>query len=191
MSTAWPASLPGGDNIARPLLAVTRSETRELATLAGLPWMDDPSNADTRQLRNRIRLQLIPHLEAEFNPAVRRHLAVAARAISEANLVDPANAVNSSTVGGGSRPGCLWAMGPERRCDRCAPWCAASETDTDSIGASRSGSGRWCVVLPERPSSPVAFGSSVRVPGFRSSHRSHQIEDPSIDQVNWVDNPIG
>jgi tRNA(Ile)-lysidine synthase len=99
--------------IARPLLDVTRSETRELATLAGLPWIDDPGNADVDQLRNRIRLELIPHLEAEFNPALRRHLSVAARAISEANLVDP---VPGEPFEGGWRVanGVLWAMGSER-----------------------------------------------------------------------------
>lgn len=100
------------DHIARPMLDVTRSETRELATLADLPWMDDPTNFDLGPLRNRIRLQLIPHLEAEFNPAVRRHLAVAARAISEANLTGPE--VGEAFEGGWRAPaGILWAMGPE------------------------------------------------------------------------------
>ena len=100
------------DNIARPLLAVTRSETRELATVADLPWIDDPSNADTRLLRNRIRLQLIPHLEAEFNPAVRKHLATAARAISESN---PTSRERGEFVNGGWRipAGVLWATGPD------------------------------------------------------------------------------
>lgn len=100
------------DHIARPMLDVTRSETRELATLADLPWMDDPTNFDLGPLRNRIRLQLIPYLEAEFNPAVRRHLAVAARAISEANLTG--SEVGEAFEGGWRAPaGILWAMGPE------------------------------------------------------------------------------
>lgn len=60
--------------IARPLLAVTRSETRELATLAGLPWFDDPTNWDLGPLRNRLRLRLLPQLEAEYNPGFRQHL---------------------------------------------------------------------------------------------------------------------
>jgi tRNA(Ile)-lysidine synthase len=98
--------------IARPMLEVTRSETRELATLAGLPWMDDPGNAELSQLRNRIRLQLIPQLEAEFNPALRRHLTVAARAISEASVAGP---IPGEAVDGGWRvpAGVLWAMGSE------------------------------------------------------------------------------
>lgn len=58
----------------RPLLRVWRSETRELATLAGLPWEDDPQNDDPRYLRNRIRRRLIPQLEAEFQPRLREGL---------------------------------------------------------------------------------------------------------------------
>ena len=98
------------DNIARPMLAITRSETREMATLACLPWMDDPTNEDPGPLRNRIRLELIPHLEAEFNPALRRHLAVAARAISESNI--GGSEVGEAIDGGWRVPaGVLWAMG--------------------------------------------------------------------------------
>jgi len=58
----------------RPLLGVWRSETRELATLSGLPWEDDPQNDDPRYLRNRIRRRLIPQLEAEYQPRLREVL---------------------------------------------------------------------------------------------------------------------
>lgn len=50
----------------RPLLRVRRSETRELATLMQLPWMDDPSNESQEVLRNRVRRVLLPALEATF-----------------------------------------------------------------------------------------------------------------------------
>ena len=58
----------------RPLLGVWRTETREVATLAGLPWEDDPQNDDPRYLRNRIRRRLIPLLEAEYQPRLREGL---------------------------------------------------------------------------------------------------------------------
>ena len=80
---------------ARPLLAVTRSQTRELATLAGLPWMDDPVNDSPDPLRNRIRRRLLPDLEAAYNPRLRRSLATTARLMAldvehlEANLQAP------------------------------------------------------------------------------------------------------
>lgn len=63
---------------ARPLLDVPRSTTRELATLAGLAWIDDPSNESLDALRNRIRHRLLPELE-RYNPRIRQALATTAR----------------------------------------------------------------------------------------------------------------
>jgi tRNA(Ile)-lysidine synthase len=64
--------------LARPLLKVTRSQTRELATLLGLSWIDDPANLDAGPARNRIRLRVLPSLESEFNPNLRASLAATA-----------------------------------------------------------------------------------------------------------------
>lgn len=66
---------------ARPFLSVSRSQTRELATLAGLPWMDDPVNESLDPLRNRIRRKLIPALEGAYNPRLRRSLATTAQLV--------------------------------------------------------------------------------------------------------------
>ena len=54
----------------RPLLDVTRSDAREIATLARLPWRDDPANRDPRHLRNRVRREVMPMLESAFGPGV-------------------------------------------------------------------------------------------------------------------------
>ena len=67
-------------NVHRPILGVTRAETREIATLAGLPFRDDPMNNDFTLTRNRIRRTLLPLL-AEFNPQVVEALARAAAVI--------------------------------------------------------------------------------------------------------------
>lgn len=78
--------------VARPLLAIDRSTTRELATLAGLPWRDDPNNVDLGPLRNRLRLRLIPQIEADYNLGFRRHLvelATTAAALDAGPLVGP------------------------------------------------------------------------------------------------------
>lgn len=73
---------------ARPLLGVPRAWTRELATLAGLPWIDDPANEEVEPLRNRIRRRLIPQLEAEYNPRIRQSLAtVASLAAADTDLL--------------------------------------------------------------------------------------------------------
>ena len=49
--------------VLRPLLGVRRAALRRYVAAAGLPVMEDPSNADRRMLRNRIR-RLLPDLEA-------------------------------------------------------------------------------------------------------------------------------
>lgn len=67
----------------RPLLGVTRSETRQLANELGLPYRDDPANLDPRHRRNRIRKDLVPYLEAEYNPALRRTLRRSAQLLAD------------------------------------------------------------------------------------------------------------
>jgi tRNA(Ile)-lysidine synthetase-like protein len=59
----------------RPLLGFSRAELRALAEQLRLPFVDDPANDDLRHLRNRLRLQLIPQLESDYNPALRAVLA--------------------------------------------------------------------------------------------------------------------
>lgn len=59
--------------LARPLLRVWRVQTAAYCATLGLAVLDDPSNADPRFLRSRVRHQLIPALEEVF-PAARRRL---------------------------------------------------------------------------------------------------------------------
>ena len=150
------------DNIARPMLAITRSETREMATLAGLPWMDDPTNDDLGPLRNRIRLQLIPHLEAEFNPALRRHLVVAARAISESNAGSPD--VGEEIDGGWRVPaGVLWAMGQGQAVRSVRPVVRRLRA---GYGLDQSESERiWKVVVGSAEAAELAGGLRVERSG--------------------------
>ncbi len=60
--------------IVRPLLSITRAETRALAGHLGLPYADDPENASADPRRNRLRHDLIPQLEETFNPQLRETL---------------------------------------------------------------------------------------------------------------------
>lgn len=64
----------------RPILGVSRSETRELAILAGLPFFDDPMNEDPSLTRNRLRHNILPMLRA-INPQVVESLARAATSL--------------------------------------------------------------------------------------------------------------
>ncbi len=59
--------------LARPLLRVWRQETADYCAALGLATLDDPSNADPRFLRSRVRHELLPALEEVF-PAARRRL---------------------------------------------------------------------------------------------------------------------
>lgn len=65
-------SRPG---VARPLLGYSRADIRFIAEELELPFTDDPSNADLRFLRNRVRLELIPDLDRNYRPGVRSTLA--------------------------------------------------------------------------------------------------------------------
>jgi tRNA(Ile)-lysidine synthase len=51
----------------RPLLTLTRSEIRAWAEVEGIRWRQDSSNEDRRFARNRLRLDVIPALTADFN----------------------------------------------------------------------------------------------------------------------------
>ncbi len=65
-------SRPG---VFRPLLGYSRSDIRAVAEELNLPFADDPSNVDTSFLRNRVRLHLLPDIEANYRAGVRSALA--------------------------------------------------------------------------------------------------------------------
>jgi tRNA(Ile)-lysidine synthase len=56
--------------IIRPLLGVRRRELVDELRRAGLPWREDPSNADPKFLRNRIRHDVLPVLAAAYDADV-------------------------------------------------------------------------------------------------------------------------
>ncbi|HWR43507.1 tRNA lysidine(34) synthetase TilS [Sporomusa sp.] len=64
--------LSGG--IVRPLLPVSRLEIETYCALHKLDPRQDSSNFTTDYLRNRVRLNLLPALEADYNPAIREAL---------------------------------------------------------------------------------------------------------------------
>ncbi len=69
--------------VIRPLLTVRRHQVEAYARARRLRFRPDPSNADPRFLRNRIRHRLVPFLEKEFNPRVVECVARAAALLEE------------------------------------------------------------------------------------------------------------
>lgn len=53
----------------RPLLETPRSVLREYVTVHGLPFIEDPSNADIRLSRNFLRAEILPRLHAHWPQA--------------------------------------------------------------------------------------------------------------------------
>lgn len=71
----WKRPLSFGLQLVRPLLEVTRSETFQFCEEHDLPIWEDSYNQDLKYARNRIRKELIPYLQAHFNPQVETALA--------------------------------------------------------------------------------------------------------------------
>jgi len=61
--------------VVRPLVCLSRQEIEQYLRDRGIKFRVDETNLDTAILRNKIRLELIPHLEKDFDPEVVSHLA--------------------------------------------------------------------------------------------------------------------
>ena len=77
---------PRSGRLLRPLLEVAREEVLSHLRDRGLEWKEDPSNEDLRHLRNRVRHELLPSLEARYNPALRAGLARTASLLAEVEV---------------------------------------------------------------------------------------------------------
>jgi len=58
----------------RPLLKVRRTQLEQYLRKLQQPWREDSSNQDLAHTRNRVRHQLMPLLEQQFNPGIRQTL---------------------------------------------------------------------------------------------------------------------
>ena len=73
----YPVIIAGAERkmrIVRPLLGVARDEVETYLTELAQGWREDESNLDHRFLRNRLRHELLPLLERDYNPKIRRLL---------------------------------------------------------------------------------------------------------------------
>ncbi|MDI3504041.1 MAG: tRNA(Ile)-lysidine synthase [Candidatus Cloacimonadota bacterium] len=76
---------PKQNDVLHPLLCFTPLELKALLKQEHIPWREDESNQETKFLRNRIRHDLIPLLEAQYNPQIKDKLAEEAMIINQAD----------------------------------------------------------------------------------------------------------
>ncbi|MEN6459334.1 MAG: tRNA lysidine(34) synthetase TilS [Thermoguttaceae bacterium] len=60
----------GHATLVRPLLGVAHAALEAYLESLDQPFLSDPSNRDSRFTRNRIRMELLPRLKADYNPDV-------------------------------------------------------------------------------------------------------------------------
>ncbi len=66
---------PNRGSLIRPLIECTRTQIIDFLDSRNIAFRTDATNLDLRLLRNRIRHQLIPQLEAQYNPRIVQTLA--------------------------------------------------------------------------------------------------------------------
>ncbi|MBD2437256.1 tRNA lysidine(34) synthetase TilS [Nostoc sp. FACHB-110] len=71
----WQRPLSEKTTLVRPLLEITRQETGQFCQDFQLPIWEDATNQDIKYARNRIRQEVIPYLQTNFNPKVESTLA--------------------------------------------------------------------------------------------------------------------
>jgi tRNA(Ile)-lysidine synthase len=74
---------PGGVTILRPMLHASRHEVLRYLDSIGARFVSDSSNAHRGFLRNRVRIELLPALDRDFAPELRRRLAALATEMRE------------------------------------------------------------------------------------------------------------
>jgi tRNA(Ile)-lysidine synthase len=74
---------PAVGPVIRPLLHIRRDELRRFLRARKQAWREDATNRDTKRMRARIRKNLLPLIERQFQPAIVEHLATLAELARE------------------------------------------------------------------------------------------------------------
>jgi len=128
-SRALHGMAPRRGRLVRPLLEVTRDEVRDYLRSRGLEWREDPSNADRRFARARVRHDVLDALR-ELSPAAERTIAETARQLrDEAEVLDAAVADALEELGAGAAASAVGSGGPGAG----APGLAAPALSLDAL----------------------------------------------------------
>lgn len=106
----------------RPLLGVPADAIRNWLRARGETWVEDPSNADARFTRNRLRAQVLPALEAAL-PQFRDTFARSARHAAQAQqLLDELAALDLAALGRPPAIAALRALSAARQANVLRHW---------------------------------------------------------------------
>lgn len=72
MSWSNPSPVNPNIRLVRPLLDQNKAALGQFAAAMGIPFREDQSNLDESLSRNRLRRDLLPHLRAQYQPALNR-----------------------------------------------------------------------------------------------------------------------
>ena len=173
-------------SVARPMLVVSRSDTRELAGLAGLPFYDDPSNLDRGLRRNALRLEVIPDLAARFNPRLVESLARTAALVGsdDSHLKEEAASVPIMETGKSMSIalGTLLAV-PRPVADRAIRRCLSRMRPPHSGTAEEMGD-VWSVARRSRRSVTLGGGLEVAHEGPMLVFRPVETPSPPMPRVD-------
>lgn len=115
-----------GTLFVRPLLAVPGAALRRWLASAQVPFIEDPTNADTAFTRNRIRHGLLPALEAAF-PPFRDTFARSARHAAQAQqLLDELAAQDLAAMNGTPVIAALRSLSRARQANLLRHWLRSS-----------------------------------------------------------------
>lgn len=116
----------------RPLLRVPGQAVRGWLQAKGERWVEDPTNADERYTRNRIRAQILPVLEAAF-PAFRDTFARSADNAAQASaLLDEVAQADLALVGVPPQLAALQALTRARQANVLRHWLRSVHHTTPS-----------------------------------------------------------
>ncbi|WP_311221059.1 MULTISPECIES: tRNA lysidine(34) synthetase TilS [unclassified Acidovorax] len=121
-----------GINWHRPLLRVAGHDVRGWLQARGATWVEDPTNADERYTRNRIRRQLLPVLDAVF-PQFRDTFArSAAHAAQASELLHELAEQDLAAAGNPPRIDVLRSMSAARQANLLRHWLRTAHGATPS-----------------------------------------------------------
>ncbi|QNP49235.1 tRNA lysidine(34) synthetase TilS [Diaphorobacter aerolatus] len=116
----------------RPLLQVSSEDIRRWLRAQGAAWVDDPSNADQRYTRNRIRKHILPALEATFAQFRDTFARSAENAAQAAELLDELAQQDLQNTGNPPSIKALQTLSRARQANALRHWLRTTHATTPS-----------------------------------------------------------